>query len=79
MAVGVRPNGTVAEVQPLAHNETPGWAEPVFNRSFLDKLRGRSLEQLGAVQAVSGSTISSRAVVQDAVRGALEQVARMKG
>jgi electron transport complex protein RnfD len=79
MAVGVRPDGTVAEVLPLAHNETPGWAEAVFARSFLDKLRGRSVEQLGAVQAVSGSTISSRAVVQDAVRGALEQVGRMKG
>ncbi len=69
----------VKDVKILHHGETPGLGDQVEEMSFIDQFKGKSLTQLVLlktetkenIQAISGATISSRAVtngVKDAVQ-----------
>lgn len=79
MAVGIRLDGTVEGVRIISHSETPGLGSGVAEDEFLGQFEGTSLENLklredgGEIDAVTGATISSRAVV-DTVR---EEVQRL--
>lgn len=78
--VGLKPDGTVRFVEiAAAPAETPGLGTKVKETKFRDQFRDRSASDLkwakvtkdgGAIQAVTGATISSRAVVE-AVRNGL--------
>ena len=56
---------TVERVRVLAQEETPGLGERIAGDKFLDRFRGKRIP-LEDVDAVTGATISSRALV-DAV------------
>jgi electron transport complex protein RnfG len=84
LAIGIRNDGTLAGVRVVRENETPGLGDRVHqDRSpWLDRFRGRSLEDPpaaewapgsagGAFDQLSGATITSRGVVS-AVHAALE-------
>lgn len=69
----------VKDVKILHHGETPGLGDQVEEKSFIDQFKGKSLSQIVLlktetkenIQAISGATISSRAVtngVKDAVQ-----------
>jgi electron transport complex protein RnfG len=79
MAVGIRLDETVKGVRIIRHEETPGLGARVAENEFLESFVGRHLENLvlngesGGIDAVTGATISSRAVV-DTVR---EEVQRL--
>lgn len=69
----------IKDVKILHHGETPGLGDQVEEKSFIDQFKGKSLSQIVLlktetkenIQAITGATISSRAVtngVKDAVQ-----------
>jgi electron transport complex protein RnfG len=80
MLVSLDPDMKIRDIKILHHAETPGLGDQVEDRAlFLDQFKGKGLSQLVLVksetkeniQAISGATISSRAVtngVKDAVQ-----------
>ncbi len=69
---GMLLNGTITAIKVVSHNETPGLgsrvAEPEFAAQFSDKKLG----QFAQVQAITGATISSKAVINSVQRKAEE-------
>ncbi len=80
MLVSVNTDMKIKDIKILHHGETPGLGDQVEDRAlFLDQFKGKTLSQLVLIkgetkeniQAISGATISSRAVtngVKDAVQ-----------
>ena len=64
LMVGYDAQGRILGVRVVAHSETPGLGENVKNDSFLSQFEGKDGEMtLGSdLDAISGATISSRAV-----------------
>ncbi|PIS33386.1 MAG: hypothetical protein COT38_05675, partial [Candidatus Omnitrophica bacterium CG08_land_8_20_14_0_20_41_16] len=60
--VGMLKDGTIVAIKVLSQNETPGLgarvAEPEFTAQF------NNIRDLSKVQAITGATISSRAVIE---------------
>jgi Na+-translocating ferredoxin:NAD+ oxidoreductase subunit G len=78
----------VMKVKVLDQKETPGLGDAVVEDSFIDRLRGKDSDHLKVfktetaeyVQAITGATISSRAVTEDAVRSGVNFIRdRIKG
>ena len=71
---------SVLRISILGHTETPGLGDeieaPWFKKQFTGKNAGQmkvvKATTVDQVQAISGATISSRAVTEDAVKNALE-------
>ena len=87
LMVGITPDGVVYNTSVLSHSETPGLgAKCNKDVKFMDQWKGfdPSKQKLsvkkdgGAVDAITGSTITSRAYT-DAVRSALEAVKSIGG
>lgn len=79
MLVSVDTDLKIRDVKILGHAETPGLGDQVEDKSFIAQFKGKSLPQIKLIksetreniQAISGATISSRAVtngVKDAVQ-----------
>lgn len=79
MLVSVDTKLKIRDIKILGHAETPGLGDQVEDKSFINQFKGKALEQIKLVksetteniQAISGATISSRAVtngVKDAVQ-----------
>jgi electron transport complex protein RnfG len=72
----------VTKIAILGHTETPGLGDMIEADSFVSQFSGKDSEHLKVVktekteyiQAISGATISSRAVAEDAVRNGIEQL-----
>ena len=66
MLVGVDPQGKVSGVKILNHRETPGLGANIVKSGFLKQFKGKSLkdpiEPKQDIDAITGATISSRAV-----------------
>jgi len=61
--VGMLEDGTITGVQVLAQNETPGLGTRVTEPGFLQQFSNKKIQNLGEVQAITGATISSEAVM----------------
>lgn len=74
LMVGVTPDGKLTGVSIMTHTETPGLGARITEEQFTKQFQGLSGEiALGSeVSAISGATISSKAVVS-AVNDALSQ------
>lgn len=78
LIVGVGADGAVRKIKVLEQQETPGLGTKVAASPFRDQFEGRSIEKTrwavkkdgGDLDAITGATISSRAVA-DAVRTGL--------
>jgi electron transport complex protein RnfG len=74
--VGIGDNFAVAGIELLAHQETPGLGAKIVEPSFQEQFVGLTVDEIalsrngGKVDAITGATISSSAVV-DTVRGTL--------
>jgi electron transport complex protein RnfG len=77
----------VQRIDILGHAETPGLGDEIEKDGFKNQFPGKDYEHLKVVktqsseyiQAISGATISSRAVAEDAVRNGIEfLVSRLK-
>lgn len=79
MAIGIRLDETVERVRIISHSETPGLGSRVAEDEFLTQFDGKSLEGLklrnegGEIDAITGATISSEAVV-DIVREQFQEL-----
>jgi len=70
----------IKKVNILSHAETPGLGDEIEGDYFLDRFKGKGVDSLVVVktettdkiQAISGATISSRAVTEDAVKNAIK-------
>jgi electron transport complex protein RnfG len=74
--VGLETDGTLRGIRVISQQETPGLGAKIIEPAFLNQFSGLSVEELalrqdgGAVDAITGATISSSTVV-DAVKEAL--------
>lgn len=78
LLVGVSPSGSVLGVSILGHNETAGLGSQVDSADFLEQFSGQFgtiRVGYGGLDAVSGATVTSKAVAQG-VSAALEAVAQ---
>ena len=84
MLVSLDTDLMIRDIKILGHGETPGLGDQIEEASFLNQYKGKALPQLKLVktetteniQAVSGATISCRAVtngVKDAVQALVDQ------
>jgi electron transport complex protein RnfG len=70
----------VQSINILGHAETPGLGDEIEMDSFKNQFKGKDVEHLTVlkadtteyIQAISGATISSRAVTEDAVRSGVD-------
>ena len=70
----------VQRINVLGHAETPGLGDEIETDSFKNQFKDKDVEHLKVlktetteyIQAISGATISSRAVTEDAVRNGVD-------
>ncbi len=82
MLVSVDKSFTVKKVNILHHAETPGLGDEVEKDYFLRRFENKSVDNLvvvkgetqDKVEAISGATISSRAVTEDGVRNGVKML-----
>ncbi len=80
--VSVDRNFVVQKVSILHHAETPGLGDEIVKPYFLDQFKGKGINDLVVVKtetkdkirAITGATISSRAVTEDGVRNAVKML-----
>lgn len=53
----------ITQVKILSQNETPGLGSRITEPSFLERFRGRAIDNIKEVNAITGATISSKAVI----------------
>ncbi len=76
---------TVKKVEVLSHNETPGLGDEIEKKWFKDRFKGKTLETLEVVkgdagdkvEAITGATISTRAITY-AARDAVELIRKLQ-
>ncbi|MBI4849699.1 MAG: RnfABCDGE type electron transport complex subunit G [Nitrospirae bacterium] len=82
MLVAVDKNFTVKKINILHHAETPGLGDEIEKDYFLSRFAGKTVDTLvvikgdtaDKVEAISGATISSRAVTEDGVRNGVKML-----
>ncbi|MDD5729983.1 MAG: RnfABCDGE type electron transport complex subunit G [Candidatus Omnitrophica bacterium] len=70
---GMKNDGTIIAVKILNHNETPGLGARVAEHSFTGQFANKNIRDLNQVQAITGATISSKAVM-DSVKKKAEEI-----
>ena len=79
--VGLETNRALRGIRVIAHQETPGLGAKITDTGFLDQFAGLVPAQLalardgGAVDAITGATISSRAVAEGVSAGLVDMSA----
>jgi len=71
--VGLSRDGRINAIKILNQNETPGLGAQVSTPSFREQFSHKSLPELSQVQAITGATISSKAVI-DSVQAKLKEI-----
>lgn len=77
----------VQKISILSHAETPGLGDEIMSDSFQKQFKGKDDAHLKVlktdtteyIQAISGATISSRAVTEDSVRNGVEELIKIFG
>ena len=84
---GTDNNGAITGLEVLGHTETPGLGAKIVTAAFRDQFKGKLVDRLklkkdspqdGGVDAITGATISSRAVTK-ALRTTLESQKAQSG
>ncbi|MBN1129307.1 MAG: RnfABCDGE type electron transport complex subunit G [Chitinispirillaceae bacterium] len=78
--LAVESDFTVKRLSILSHTETPGLGDEIESEAFRGQFAGKAAAAMVVIkgptkeniQAISGATISTRAVTEDAVKNALE-------
>ncbi|MFY9402387.1 MAG: RnfABCDGE type electron transport complex subunit G [Candidatus Omnitrophota bacterium] len=68
---GILKSGEITAIKVLSHNETPGLGSRIVADDFTNRFKGVS--DLSKVEAITGATISSKAVI-DSVKKKAEEV-----
>jgi len=69
---GITLDGSITGVKVISQNETPGMGAQVAEQDFLGRFRLKPLSGIAAVDAITGATISSNAVIDSLQKKALE-------
>ncbi|MFA5310702.1 MAG: FMN-binding protein [Candidatus Omnitrophota bacterium] len=69
--VGILSEGRITAIKIMSQNETPGLGLRIADTNFTERFKGRS--DLSGVEAITGATISSRAVI-DSVKKKAEEI-----
>lgn len=64
--------GRISAIKVLSQNETPGLGIRITEKKFTDQFKNQDSLNLSGVQAISGATISSRAVMNSVLKKAQE-------
>lgn len=75
-------NFIVQKISVLGHGETPGLGDEIEKDYFLNSFKGKSVDNLvvikgetaDKIQAITGATISSRAVTEDGVKNGVKML-----
>ena len=68
--VGMNPDYTLREIEVLSHTETPGLGNKIIEEPFTEQFVGLRFDEIvlsrdgGKIDAITGATISSRAVAE---------------
>lgn len=82
IAIGVCLDGTIKHVRIISQDETPGLGSRITEDEFLNQFDNKSLDELklskegGKIDAITGATISSEAVV-NIVRGEFQELIKV--
>lgn len=69
---GMNADGVISAIKVISQNETPGLGAQVSTDSFQAQFKSKNIADLDQVQAISGATISSRAVIESVKKKAQE-------
>jgi len=61
--VGMTQDGSIAAIKILNQNETPGLGARIAESSFTGRFTNKNIQGLTDIQAITGATISSKAVI----------------
>ncbi|RJO63425.1 MAG: FMN-binding protein [Candidatus Omnitrophota bacterium] len=75
---GIRRDGTIIAVKILSQNETPGLGSRVTQESFTAQFADKNAAAFEGVEAITGATISSGAVIQAVKQKSQEVLALLK-
>ncbi len=75
---GMLKDGTITAIKILSQNETPGLGARVAETEFTGQFKNKNTEGLASIQAITGATISSKAVIDSVKRKAEEIKALIK-
>jgi len=64
--------GVISAVKVISQNETPGLGTRITENKFTDQFKNQDSLNLAGVQAITGATISSRAVMNSVIKKAQE-------
>jgi len=70
--VGMNSDGTIMAIKVLSQNETPGLGARIAEPSFTGRFADKTIKGLSEVQAITGATISSKAVIESVKQKAEE-------
>lgn len=63
----------ISGIKILSHNETPGLGNGIADDAFLSQFQGKNVNTFNEVQAITGATISSSAVI-NSVRDKIQEL-----
>ena len=75
--VGMNLNKTIKAIRITSQNETPGLGTKIKGKKFINQFKNKSLKQLGTIDALTGATISSRAV-SEAVQKSITKFSKIE-
>jgi electron transport complex protein RnfG len=76
--VGMTADGRITAIKVLSQNETPGLGARVTEDSFSGQFSNKNIQGLDGIQAITGATISSKAVIESVKKKAQEIQALLK-
>lgn len=54
---------TIQEVKLISHGETPGYGKKMEENNYLDQFKGMSATDAGSIDAISGATVTTNALI----------------
>jgi electron transport complex protein RnfG len=70
---GMTKEGNIIAIKILNQNETPGLGARIAEPEFTARFRNKDVQEVASVEAITGATISSRAVI-DSVKKKAEEI-----
>ena len=69
---GMTKDGAITAIKILSQNETPGLGNRIADSSFTERFTHKNIQALNEVQAITGATVSSKAVIDSVYKKAQE-------
>lgn len=79
MLITIDPEGKISNIRILGHNETEGIGARICEQDFLNQFKGKAADEVitrKGVDAITGATISSNAVIEAAGKAVKEYLSR---